>query len=119
MKVNMVAIAALAGLGLWAWSQSKGPGAQAAKTVSKSPTITRYGNTVQITPAPGQPAVIPFVGAAPVQPVVYTLPAQAITTPSLDQVKVFNTNTLQVAWTDLANLPNLIAGGWIVMTEAE
>jgi hypothetical protein len=90
-----------------AWLLLKGK-AQASPTRPPIllPTITHTptGRTV-VTPAPGTAGNPPAV----------IVPPAAVTSPT-GQVQIYNARTGDYAWTDLGNLPMLVAGGWAVVT---
>lgn len=125
----MKTIPVLIGLGvvcLVVWSMTKGKAAAAATgtTVPEAlklgakATVRTVGDITTVTPPVGSPAVTPYPGAEPVIPQAVVIPKEAIISP-FDQIKVFNPYSLLVAWTRRVDLPNMLAGGWIIMTEAE
>jgi hypothetical protein len=103
-----IGIALVVALGAWLMVKGK---------VVRTPTISRLPNgQIIVTPAAGQVKVLPYTGAAPVQPVPVTIPANAITNVLTGQIKVYNYNTGEMASTTAGNLPALIAGGWEIVT---
>jgi len=127
---SLIAIV-IAGIGVWLLAKSAFATPTKKLTpstvpTSQTPVVTTpvvYVPTVSytpqgqkvITPATGTAPVIPIPGVAPVQPVPVIVPIDAVSSP-VGQIYVFNPNTNQYAWTSEGNLPNLVAGGWRIVT---
>ena len=116
--MNKIAVLGLAAAGVVAWLVLGNKAQAKARTGYAKVVVEEIGGQTVITPSMDTPTVLPYIGAAPVQPKAYTLPPLAITSP-VGQIKVFNTHTMDIAWTRISDLPNMIAGGWIVMTDEE